>query len=259
MGITFTSFQLPGASLVSQDRWQMRESVKWTLLPVLSLPLGGSNLNKLQYAAKQQKTLGFYIEEKGKESINVAKAVSPATWEAVGGRHQGTDEGLPWTSPEQSQVKGISIRQPQDVHGHDTSARGSGGLWSGLACSRTITTGVGTAIAPPRYSQELLFAFCGTQNRCLSPWVRGPAGMKNQGLTYVCITRKQEFSSEQERSVYRYLLAPFGSCYSRLNLVISIQVPCLSCGKGLTAQLCVWGLSNPTSSCTAGTIILSSA
>lgn len=146
MGITFTSFQLPGASLVSQDHRQMRESVKWTLLPVLSLPLGGSNLNKLQYTAKQQqkkKKLGFYIEEKGKEFINVSKALSPATWEAVGGRHQGTIKASHEHAPEQSQVKGISIRQPQDVHGHGTSACGSGGLWPGLACSRTITRGVG--------------------------------------------------------------------------------------------------------------------
>lgn len=137
---------------------------------------------------------------------------------------------------------------------------GCGQAWAGLACSRTITRGVGwNCHSSPKVQSGAPLCLLWDTDRCLSPWVRGPAGMKNQGLTYVCITRKQEFSSEQERSVYRYLLAPFGSCYSRLNLVISIQVPCLSSGKGLTTQLCVWGLSNPTSSCTAGTIILSSA
>lgn len=159
-------------------------------------------------------------------------------------------------------MRGINVKQPQDVHGHGdrTLARRSAGLGrAALQQNHHQSYRLDLAIASPKYSQELLF---GTQTR--PPGWGEPFRNEEPGLA-ICL-----YNSEERiflRTSQRYMWIPVSPFWELLqqvaiagwNLVISIRVPCLSSGKGLTTQLCAWGLSNPISSCTAATIILSTA
>lgn len=84
---------------------------------------------------------------------------------------------------------------------------GCGQAW--LAAEPSPEVQVGTAIAPPRYSQELLFAFCGTQNRCLSPWVRGPCRNEEPGLDICLYNWKKRIFFRTREECIQIPVSPF--------------------------------------------------
>lgn len=243
MGITFTSFQFPGASLVSQDHWQMKEIVKWALLPVLSVPLGGSSVIKLQYAAKQQKALGFCFEEKGK---NRSSLMLPRQLLQLPGKQlmgtSGHYDGLPWMCAKITPGEGNQLQAAPGYSwawGRDISLWISR-LWPGpgraaLQQRHHHRCGLDLAIASPKYSSlpslghRQVLALLGEGSlqewRTIYNWEKRIFFWTREKCVWLPVSPYWEMLQQVEIVVW--------------SLVISIQVPCLSAGKGLTTQLCV--------------------
>lgn len=129
-------------------------------------------------------------------------------------------------------VREIGVRQPQDGSGdgdrlrpgQDVSPRLSGAIARpGHGCLVAEPSPqvqgppwarLDLVMASPQCSWELPQSRPCQERDVLRAWQRG--GMRRQVLSYVCITgeKKRSFPQNKRQAHMRYLLAPFGSCYS---------------------------------------------